>query len=151
MYVDEPDNKAIDYIIENLCDKAIDELLIKFGKSYEYDTKIYLYSIPFKNIKIIRLKNNDEPVALFGYIPLENNSAGIFFLSTNNLYEGNMIKFLKGTKHYIDEWSKEYPILLDDCYKKNDSVIKWLKFLKFEPTTTESDNFQIYKREVKNA
>ena len=149
MFVDDITFKDIDYIVEHLCDKAIIELKEKFDKDYKFETLAYLTDVEFENIKCIRLKENNEPVALFGVIPLENNSAGIFFLSTDNLYKGNMIQFLKGTKSYIDNWNQKYKILLDDCYKKNDSVIKWLKFLKFEPTESGDENFQIYKREFK--
>ncbi len=134
------------YIVENLCKEAIEELELLFGQSYKTDGLNFLKKIPSENIKLIRLKENNEAVAVFGIVAQDENSAGVFFLSTKNLLKGNMITFLKGTKSCIDEWNQGYKILLDSCCKKNKSVIKWLGFLGFVATNEEDENFQIYKK-----
>lgn len=149
MYVDDITVNDINFVVAHLCNKAIEELRVKFGRSFRYDTLSYLYNVPFRFIKTIKLKETGETVGLFGIIPLTNDSAGIFFLSTEKLYEGNMFLFLRETKKQIEAWNSKYEILLDDCYKQNKSVIKWLKILGFKPTTDEDKNFQIYQK-VKN-
>lgn len=146
MYVDDITVNDINFVVAHLCNKAIEELRVKFGNSFRYDTLCYLYNVPFRFIKTIKLKKTGETVGLFGLVPLTDDSAGIFFLSTEKLYEGNMFLFLRETKKQIEAWNSKYEILLDDCYKQNKSVIKWLKILGFKPTADEDKNFQIYQK-----
>ena len=151
MYIDSnvtfPD---IIYIVKNLCNKAIDELKILFGESYKVDTLFFLTKISPEDIKLIKLKQNKKPTAIFGIVKENEKTAGVFFLSTDDLYKGNMISFLKETREQINKWGKTYEVLLDSCYKKNKSVIKWLNFLGFEATNEEDNNFQIYMKRYKN-
>lgn len=146
MYVDDVTVNDINFVVAHLCNKAIEELRVKFGNSFRYDTLSYLYNIPFRFFKTIKLKKTGETVGLFGLVPLIDDSAGIFFLSTEKLYEGNMFLFLRETKKQIEIWNSKFEILLDDCYKQNKSVIKWLRILGFKPTADEDKNFQIYQK-----
>lgn len=150
MFIDNTTPEDIDFVIDNLCEKVIEELKVMFGDDYKFLLSEQLYNLQLEDIRTVRLKKNNEPVAIFGLIPLNeypsiNIIAGIFFLSTENLYQGNMITFLKGTKKVVDCWAKQYQLLLDKCYKRYSSVVKWLKFLGFEPhPESKGKDFQIY-------
>lgn len=144
MYLGKLKFKTIDYIVDNLCPEAIEEMKCFFKNNAKSQTKRYLNLIPKKYIQVIYLKQTKEPVAIFGLVPQSSTSAGIFFLSTDKLKQGNMILFLKESKKVVRKWEKQYKLLMDSAYKKNKLVVKWLKFMGFEPSQYEFEEFQIY-------
>ena len=83
--------REIKQVLNNLCDDTVIELVKTFGKDYKRQTFAILRRLSKKYV--IRLKQTNEPVGLFGLIPLNDDSAGIFLLTTDNLHKGNLITF----------------------------------------------------------
>lgn len=133
--------KTICYVLSHLHKRTRDELCEIYGSLYIDNT---YREIKDKEVFVIRLKNNNKPVGLFGLIPQSDKSAGIFLLTTDYLPEGNMITFLKGVKKQIRQWEKRYSLIMDNCYKQNKQIIKWLTLLGFRPSNYQDDKFQIY-------
>lgn len=134
--------REIKQVLNNLCDDTVIELVKTFGKDYKRQTFAILRRLSKKYV--IRLKQTNEPVGLFGLIPLNDDSAGIFLLTTDNLHKGNLITFLKQAKYQVEVWQEEYKLIMDTCYKKNKTIKKWLRLLGFKPSVYQDDNFQIY-------
>lgn len=142
MYSEITKNKQeIKYVLENLCEKTKIELLKIYGENYIQKT---FSQIKNTDIFTIRLKKTSAPVGLFGLIPLSEKSAGIYLLTTDELLKGNMITFLKEAKKQINLWTQKYELIMDNCFKKNNSIKKWLSLLGFKPSYYEDENFQIY-------
>lgn len=137
------DNSEIEFVLDNLCPEAKEELFKIFGKKYKNAVMNILECIAPKYKNIIKLKQNNMPVGIFGLIP-ENKKAGIFFLTTDTMKKGNILTLLIQAKEYIKVWEKEFNLLMDSCYKKNSKIKKWLALLGFEPSQYQDDDFQVY-------
>lgn len=133
--------RVVEDVLENLCDDTKAELKMIYGEDY---IKSVFEDIKDTEIFVIRLKSNHEPVGIYGLIQLEDYSAGIYLLTTQNLYKGNMITFLKGVRKQVNEWQKEYKLIMDNCRKKNKTIKKWLSLLGFLPSKYQNNDFQIY-------
>jgi len=131
----------IEAVLDNLCEDTQNEMIKLFGSNYQ---EPIFEKIQDSEIFVIRLHSNHEPVGLYGLIELDNESAGIFLLTTDNLHKGNIITFLKGARKQVDEWSKQYKLIMDNCDKKNKTIQKWLKLLGFKPSDIQNKDFQIY-------
>lgn len=134
--------REIKYVLNNLCDDTVLELVKLFGNNYKFKTFNIIRALGKKYI--IKLKHTNEPVGLFGLIPQSNNTAGIFLLTTDNLHKGNVITFLKGAKRQIEDWQSEYELIMDSCYKKNETIKKWLRLLGFKASVYQDNDFQVY-------
>lgn len=134
--------KSVKYVLDNLCNDTSLELKIIFGHNYKLKVFNLIRALSVRYL--IRLKKTDEPVGIFGLIPQNENTAGIFLLTTDNLHNGNIITFLRSAKKQINEWSNDYKLIMDSCYKKNETIKKWLKLLGFIPSNYQNDDFQIY-------
>lgn len=134
--------QEIKHVLENLCDDTILELTKIFGQSYEKDVFNQIKQLTTKYL--IKLKSTGEPVGLFGLIPQNTNSAGIFLLTTDKLHNGNVITFLRQAKATIEQWFNEYDLIMDYCYKKNLTIQKWLRLLGFKPSEYQDNDFQVY-------
>lgn len=132
---------TVEYVLENLHKDTVAELKKKYGEKYALPT---FEAIRESEIFVIRLKSTREPVGLYGLIEQENNSAGIFLLTCQNLHKGNLITFLKRARKQINEWSEEYKLIMDNCDKNNKTIIKWLTLLGFKPAPYQDEDFQIY-------
>lgn len=135
--------KEILFVLENLCIDTHIELLSKYGDAY----KEYIFDSLLETEEkfVIRLKNNAQPVGLFGLIEVAENCQGIFLLTTDDLHKGNVITFLKCAKRQIDLWEKKYPLIMDLHFKENQTIKKWLKLLGFKASEEhQDDKFQIY-------
>ena len=143
MFSEYAENESeINHVIENLCDDTVLELHTMFGDEYK---KIVCEEIRQLTTKyLIKLKETNEPVGLFGLLPQGINSAGVFLLTTDNLHKGNVITFLKRAKQQIDEWFEDYDLIMDRLYKKNQTIKKWLRLLGFKPSEFQNDDFQVY-------
>lgn len=135
----------VEAVLDNLCEDTKTELkkIYKTSDDSNY-LQCTLDAIKDSEIFVVKLQENNEPVGLYGLIPQDNESAGIFLLTTDNLHKGNLITFLKGAKKQVDEWSKQYKLIMDNCYKQNETIKKWLRLLGFKPSEYQDDNFQIY-------
>ena len=131
----------VEYVLENLHKDTADELKKIYGKHYIIKA---FNEIKDTDIFVIRLKSTNEPVGLYGLIPQSSKSAGIYLLTTKNLYNGNIIKFLRESKKQIHKWQAEYNLIMDYCSKENKIIQKWLTLLGFQPSNYQDDNFQIY-------
>ena len=132
---------AVEHVLENLHKDTVAELKKKYGDRYISET---FDAIRESEIFVIRLKSTREPVGLYGLIEQENNSAGIFLLTCENLHKGNLITFLKEARKQVKQWSREYDLIMDYCDKQNKTIIKWLTLLGFKPAPYEDKDFQIY-------
>lgn len=143
MFSELSDNESeIRYVIDNLCEDTVIELKTMFGENYKEVVCEEIRQLTTKYL--IKLKETNEPVGLFGLLPQGINSAGVFLLTTDNLHNGNVITFLKRAKKQIEEWSEEYDLIMDRLYKKNQTIKKWLRLLGFKPSEFEDDEFQVY-------
>lgn len=151
MYIDyAPKFDEVVEVIDDLSELTKEELVLSFGKKYR-EKIINILSLS-EFLYLIRLKNDNSPIGIFGLIEEDCYSAGIFFLTTDKLYQGNMIKMIKTSKIIIDEWLKSYNVLFDDCHKNNLKIKKWLEFLGFEQTgNIKQGGFIEYSKRVKNA
>lgn len=134
--------QEIKHVLENLCDDTVLELTKIFGQNYEKDVFNQIKQLTTKYL--IKLKSTGEPVGLFGLIPQNTNSAGIFLLTTDKLHNGNVITFLRRAKAQIEQWLNEYDLIMDYCYKKNLTIQKWLRLLGFKPSEYQDNDFQVY-------
>jgi len=68
-------------------------------------------------------------VGMFGIVPdsLIGERAQVWLLTTEEIY--NMrIRFLKLTRHFIDEMRKSYPVLYNWVDARNEQCVRWLKW-----------------------
>ena len=124
------DINEIEYVLENLSDLTRFEVESAFGVDYKKEILAGINCA--KEKQLIKLNATNETVGVFGLIEESKDVAGIFFLPTKNLCNGNMIKFLRVSKCVIEEWLKKYKLLLDDCFVENKKIVKWLHFLGFK-------------------
>lgn len=137
-------SKNVTHVLNNLCNDTELELIANFGTDYRNHVQTELKRLQRKYY-VIKLKDNNEPVGLYGLIPVKKRVAGIFLLTTDNLHKGNVIRFLRGCKKQINLWQNDYDLIMDLQYKKNETVKKWLKTLGFEASEMfQNDNFQVY-------
>ncbi len=134
---------VIEAVLNNLCEDTKKELKKIYSENSDYLNSVF-EAIKNTDIYLIRLKSNNEPVGIYGLIPQENNSAGIYLLTTDNLHKGNVITFLKQAKKQVNEWLKDYKLIMDNCYKQNETIKKWLTLLGFQPSEYQDEDFQIY-------
>ena len=148
MYIDYmPETSEILCLLDNLSELTKQELILSFGKNYK-DKVINLLSIS-KCLYLIKSKSNNNAVGMFGLLEEDKKTAGIFFLTSDEIHQGNMIKLLKTSKVVIDEWLEDYEVLLDDCHKENIKVRKWLEFLGFKPNGNIKDGGFIEYQKVR--
>ena len=132
---------TVERVLETLHADTVAELKKKYGVDY---IRLTFEAIKDSEIHVIRLQKTKEPVGLYGLIQDTESSAGIFLLTSENLHKGNLITFLKRARKQINEWSKEYQLIMDYCDKQNKTIIKWLTLLGFKPSQYEDEDFQIY-------
>lgn len=137
--------KEVRFVIDNLCYDTVLELKKTLGKDYKRKTFQIIRAIR-KDKFIIKLKSTNEPVGVFGLIPVNEKAGGIFLLTCDSLHKGNLITFLKGARKQIDEWCEEYELIMDNLYKQNETIKKWLRLLGFKPSEYQDDDFQVYYR-----
>lgn len=128
-------------VILNLSPKTEEEVKKVFGSNYTYGLVQELFDT---EMYVIKLKETGEPVGVYGVKELKKTSAGIYLLTTDKLHNGNMITFLKEARKRVILWEQQYRLLMDTCYKKNKTIIKWLTLLGFKPSIYEDKYFQIY-------
>lgn len=137
-------SKEVSFVLNNLCADTENELIATFGNDWKNHVNNELKRLQRKYY-VVKLKANNEPVGIYGLIPVKRKVAGIFLLTTDNLHKGNVIGFLRRCKKQIDLWQKDYELIMDLHYKKNETVKKWLKTLKFEASEMfQNDNFQVF-------
>lgn len=140
--------REIRTVLDNLCNDTVIEVEKLFGKDYKKKIFQIIRLIKAERF-IIKLKSTNEPVGLFGLIPVNENSGGIFLLTCDNLHKGNLITFLKSARKQTEEWCKRYKLIMDSCYKQNETIKKWLRLLGFKPSEYQDNDFQVwYKGDI---
>lgn len=119
--------REVRFVLDNLCNDTKIEVEKIFGDDYRKQI-FQIIRLIKKERYIIRLKQTNEPVGVFGLIPVNENSGGIFLLTCDNLHKGNVITFLKSAKRQIDKWCEEYKLIMDSCYKQNETIKNGLDF-----------------------
>lgn len=128
----EPDFDEIEYVLDNLSDLTVEELIFAFGYEWKKEIKTLLKFV--KELYVIRLKKDDSAVGLFGIDEISQKSAGIYLLLSEEIKKGNMIHLIRESKKVVEKWLEEYDELLDDCHYENEKIIRWLMLLGFKPT-----------------
>lgn len=128
----------IEEIIEKLSGLTVEEAIIRFGNNWKKEVKTIINLA--KEKFVIRLKNSNIPVGVFGLIEESEDVAGIFLLLSEEIKKGNMIHLIRESKKVVDDWSKNYKALLDDCHYENEKIIRWLMMLGFKPTEEIKDS-----------
>lgn len=141
MYGDIATEKEINFVMDNLCSASENELRDIFGKDYKQKVIEKILQTEDKNL--IKLKATGEAVGIVGVVKVNLNVGGLFFVSTDSLKNGNMFTLLRDSKIYVQEWSKQYKLLYDQCSNKNLLVMKWLEFLRFN-LLSSTDEFNLY-------
>ena len=133
MFFSTVDLKTIDYICENLSDSSTEELEIIYGEDYKQYLKAELINcVMYEDITALCLDDN-TPVAIFGLMNYDDDSKNLFFVSTKAINEVSPLYLIKQSIKQIKLWMFKYKKnLLDQVYRKNTQVIKWLKLLGFE-------------------
>ena len=153
--------KEIRYVLDNLNPEAVSELKVLFGDSYKKNAFQIIRATTVKSI--IKLKDTNEPVGVYGLVPLkvgsqsgltphpnphikkrEKRIAGTLFLTTSNLHKGNIIKLLRTAKKQIEIWQNQYSTILDSCHKSSKTIQKWLTLLGFKPSGWEDNDIHVY-------
>ena len=143
MYPDKVQEGDEEFVLNNLCNEAKKELTILFGDNFKFEILSRLKDVVHKFS--IKLKKNDELVAIFGIFEVEKDIGGIYFLSTDNLKEGNIITLLRGSRKQVQSWMRDFSLILDTCFVENSSVRKWLILLGFIKVASGGDGvFEIF-------
>ena len=129
-------------IVNSVTEKTREELIAIFGTDYQMPVCDVIFNAPEKHL--IRLKSTGEPVGIFGLTYEGEGVGGIFLLTTDKLHQGSILTFLRGAKTQINEWLNDYKLIMDNWYKKNETILKWLMLLGFQPSQIQNDEFQIY-------
>lgn len=138
----------IKYVLERLNPEAVAELKVLFGNDYK-NQAFQIIRATRGDKFIIKLEKTNEPVGIYGIIPMKQETAcGIFFLTTSNIHKGNKIKLLKGAKKQIAIWEQKYETIMDSCHKTSETIKKWLKLLGFKPSGWEDNNIEVYYKGV---
>jgi hypothetical protein len=80
---------------------------------------------------LVYKKSGGSPVGLFGIKPSWDNSTAVVWLLGTEKLEAN-ISLQKNVKHYLNKWSKSYPILWNVASTKNTKTLKWLDRIGFD-------------------
>lgn len=135
--------KEIRYVLDRLNPEAVSELKTLFGESYKKNAFQIIRAVTNKHI--IKLEKTNEPVGVYGIIPMkQKNICGIFFLTTENLHKGNKIKLLREAKKQIEIWGTRYETIMDSCHKSSETIKKWLTLLGFKPSGWEDNDIHVY-------
>ena len=141
VFIEEVSNKReIEDVLNNLHKKTKEELTLFLGEDYKEKTiDTIFYS---KRRYLIKLADNSI-VGVFGVIEHAKNAAGIFLLTKDKL-QGHKINFIRQAKKVINIWEKEYDLLFDCCYIKNEKIKKWLLMLGFKASEHKINDFRVY-------
>ena len=76
---------------------------------------------------------NDEPVAMMGVVPFEDNPevGSIWLLGTDDIARNIPVSFLKWSIEFLPTLMGPYKMVCNRVDKRNKVHIKWLKWLKF--------------------
>jgi hypothetical protein len=77
------------------------------------------------------IEHEGEPVAMFGVSPLPADHTGAVWLLGSDGIKNIRTRFLRESKKWLKEISRDYVLLTNVVHKENEVHIKWLKFLGF--------------------
>lgn len=144
MYCDKRDFKEIKYILDNLNEATRKECLKLLGINFKKQILDEISKQKEESSIIFKLKENDLPVAIIGYLEVSKNVAGIYFLSTKNFYNGALISFIKVVIKEVKKLKNKYKLLIDTFDKKNTKTRKLLELLGFSSANNKDKVFEVY-------
>lgn len=144
MYCDKRDFKEIKYILDNLNEATRKECLKLLGINFKKHIFEEISKQKEESSIIFKLKENDLPVAIIGYLEVSKNVAGIYFLSTKNFYNGALISFIKVVIKEVKKLKNKYKLLIDTFDKKNTKTRKLLELLGFSSANNKDSMFEVY-------
>lgn len=144
MYCDKRDFKEIKYILDNLNEPTRKECLKLLGINFKKYILEEISKQKEESSIIFKLKENDLPVAIIGYLEVSKNVAGIYFLSTKNFYNGTLISFIKVVIKEVNKLKNKYKLLIDTFDKKNTKTRKLLELLGFSSANNKDSMFEVY-------
>jgi hypothetical protein len=145
--VEKSKENYIIYILNNLKKEDELEMIEEFGANYKEILKFEC--INSDEIQVI-VDMNDLPIALFGCRKINNNTAEVCLLVTDE-FSKHFIYFIKQAKIYLNNWLETYSRLENYVYKTNKSTIKWLKLLGFNVTDYNEKKMYFYMENKNNA
>ena len=76
---------------------------------------------------------DDEPVGMWGVIPVGEMLGGVWMLATNGLTKSGarQLSFLRQARRYVDQMQEEYPVLANCVDARNKVHIRWLRWMGF--------------------
>ena len=87
--------------------------------------------------------NDDKPLALGGAFRIDEKSARIWLLVTNE-FKNNKISLFKYVKNKIDFFKNEYEILYNYIFESNFDSLVWLKSLGFKVLDLKIPNYKMF-------
>lgn len=147
MIIDYVDNVSVDYILDRLSEKNIQELEIIYGGDFKNIVRCEILSnVCSSNMNVVKLDDN-TPVAITGLLPINDDTAALFFLHTEDLQLLPKLQFIKKSIKKMKKWRKLYnQTFIASIYKENTSVIKWVSLLGFKRITDDiTPDFKMFE------
>jgi hypothetical protein len=79
--------------------------------------------------------NDRTPIAMFGYLHINNETAQIWMLGADELTQ-NKKWFISESKRWISDFKKQYRVLFNFIDARNELHIKWVKRMGFDIVET---------------
>ena len=124
----EPTQEDVGYLIANMRQADVDELMAMHGKvqsivQLSFEKSRYKWSV----------YANGQFICLFG-IGTQSliSDTGIIWMLGTDLIETYKGAFIRYSKAYIEAMLNVYPILTNHCDVRNTRTIRWLKFMGFK-------------------
>jgi hypothetical protein len=129
VYSKPKNKKDLIFVLKNLRPADIKELKVIHGEDWFDIVSKSLLALK-RQYCTIGYMDNGTPVLIGGINPLQNGIGVIWLLATLDV-EKNQTSFLLATKKYFQKEEKKYKLLCNKVYSKNETAIKWLKWLGF--------------------
>jgi hypothetical protein len=78
--------------------------------------------------------DQDEPIGMFGVVPLENRAGSIWLLGSDTLVTEAKTEFLRCCRGWVDHFQQDYELLTNVCDPRNSVHIRWLGWCGFRFT-----------------
>jgi len=123
----EPTSYDVEYLISNMRQPDIDELMALVGNV----ANVVKESVRLSNYKWSVYANN-EFVCIFGIgSPTLLSDTGIVWMLGTDLLEKHKGSFIRHSREYIEAMLDVYPYLTNFVDARNKRTIRWLKFMGF--------------------
>ena len=121
--------KYFEYILNNLREQDLEEVQAIWKDNWQDEV---LKSI--KGKKTLVLFSNENPIAMGGFVPVQDNEIkiAIVWLLCSKFVNNNKLLLYKVLQEEIQKAEKEYDLMFNYIYKSNFEAKKWLRGLGFK-------------------